>query len=379
MTKAVFIAFDPYPSFKGSAIHIDQVVATLDAVYGRPLVLTLPGLAPLDALHFQLAPADTNYLHRGQAFTDLAVSRLRDEQQLSIGHFRDIWGGLALLTQPHILPIFEVNGFPSIELPYRYGAIAPETLQKLEQLENLCLREAAKIITPSETIFREIRQRGIPAAKIELIPNGANIPPPQAKPVGLPEQYLVYFGAFQPWQGVDVLFRAMKYLQDQPQLKLVVCSSHPPHRSKKLVKFAHHLGIAEQLVWFHQLEKEQLFAVVEHAFCSVAPLIECSRNIRQGCSPLKIFESMACATPVIASNLPVCEEIITHHENGILVRPGRPAELAQCIRDLALSPIKSQQLGAAAQQHIAKKYDWASIRTQLSKVYQTTPFETFFA
>jgi len=63
----------------------------------------------------------------------------------------------------------------------------------------------------------------------------------------------------------------------------------------------------------------------------MAPLSRCSRNELQGCSPLKIIESMSAGTPVIASKLAVCAEYIDHMEDGLLVAPDSPRALANAM------------------------------------------------
>ncbi|MGX2953608.1 glycosyltransferase [Shewanella sp. JL219SE-S6] len=56
----------------------------------------------------------------------------------------------------------------------------------------------------------------------------------------------------------------------------------------------------------------------------MAPLTPCRRNMLQGCCPLKVLESMACGTAVIASDLPVIRELVTHEKHGLLVPPPGP-------------------------------------------------------
>ena len=375
--QTAFIAFDPYPSFKGSAIHIQKVVETLEEAVGPTLLITLPGFDPVGDHHVQLELPTGNYLERGRAFAEQARQLFDQHRHIRLGHFRDLWGGLAVLDHPHITPVFEVNGFPSIELPYRYGAMASDTVTKLEQLEALCLRQAELIVTPSHTNRTEILNRGVDAQKVAVIPNGAEIPPAFPRPEGLPDRYVVYFGAFQPWQGLDVLLRSMRYLD--PSIQVVICSSHAENRSKYLKKFAARQGVTDRLTLLHQLEKDELFAVVQHAVCTVAPLTESRRNIVQGCSPLKIFESMACGVPVVASDLPVTREIITPGQNGTLVRPNRPAALARAISRLAADRTLARQMGEAARETIRSQFAWPALQQQLLNHYHQLQYETLFA
>jgi len=181
--------------------------------------------------------------------------------------------------------------------------------------------------------------------------------------------YLIYFGAVQSWQGVEVLLRAMALLNDLSDIKLLICCSSKPKHTKELKRLARRLKIEHRIIWKYQLKKSELNAYIQHAKLSLAPLTECSRNISQGCSPLKIFESMACGTAVIASKIPVVEEILQDNISGKLVRPDRPQELARAIRLMLEYPQKREELEINARQLIDNCFNWDNIGQQLDAVY----------
>jgi len=379
--KSVYIAYDPYPNYKGSGTHIDQVIDVLSQTHPPLLLLTLKGTQkPIasDKIHqLVFEHEETNFLKRAEAFSQWVHGILQQQYNLTIGHFRDIWGGLPVLQFPHISPVFEVNGFPSIELRYRYSIAPQEALDKIRKLEDYCLQQAETIITPSDTNQQHIVQRGILPEKISVIPNGADVPKFSKKPLFLPKNYIAYIGALQPWQGIDVLLKAMTYLKDKKQLKLLICTSYKPKKVRPFKKLITKLGITEQVVWKHQLSKNKLNKIIQHALCTVAPLTECSRNLEQGCSPLKVFESMACGCPVVASDLPVVREIITPGEEGMFFQPGRPADLARCLRILMDYPDYRKEMGEKARQKIEDKYSWAHIRQQYKNEYEQMFLQPF--
>ncbi|MEM7109856.1 MAG: glycosyltransferase family 4 protein, partial [Bacteroidota bacterium] len=95
----------------------------------------------------------------------------------------------------------------------------------------------------------------------------------------------------------------------------------------------------------------------------------CSRNLEQGCSPLKIFESMAAKVPIIASDLPVVREILTPEVDAKLVRADRPAELARAIRLLIDYPQLREQMATNAFRKLCEHYTWEKIDAKLSDFY----------
>ncbi|HED35701.1 MAG TPA: glycosyltransferase family 1 protein [Gammaproteobacteria bacterium] len=378
--KALYAAFDLYPSQKGASTHIQQFASTLFTHYKSGLLYVL-GDDELSACQkedsvdiVRFVQQHSNFIHRTRAYGKF-LQNIIDQQKhsLALCHFRDPWSGVPILSvknRPY-KTVYEVNGLPSIELPYAFPHIAAPTLEKISALEDLCLQECDAIVVPSFTIENNLIARGVAQSKITVIPNGACISPsvPQSD-ADLPEQYILYFGAVQPWQGVDTLLRAFSLLADLPSLKLVICCSVKPRHTKQYKKLAEKLGLGARIIWKYRLSEAELLPWKFHALASIAPLTECTRNLQQGCSPLKIIESMAVSVPVIASDLPVTREIVDHKVNGLLVKAERPAEFSRAIRLLLDYPDMRKQLATQAHAKIKNNFQWEMACEKLSELYQ---------
>lgn len=375
---ALYSAFDLFPSRKGAGVHINKFSRALfEEMQGGALYAL--GNDKLSAYQIEgnveiirFTHLIQNYLQRALAFSEY-LNELLDESEkdLKICHFRDIWSGLAILRKKRkYKTVFEANGFPSVELPFAYQNMSPETLGKFHELEKFCLENSDVIITPSASIKEKVLSYGIAEDKITVIPNGAEIPAKTEKPECAPPRYIIYFGAVQAWQGVDVLLKAFARLADLSDLHLVICSSNHSRRSKILRKLAEKLEIDERIIWHFGLSEEELALWVEHAALSVAPLTECSRNIEQGCAPLKILESMAAGVPVIASDLPSIREIMTDKLHGRLIHADRPGELARAIRVLLHYPDLLQEMGENARKKIEQDFLWEKSLGKLKEIYR---------
>lgn len=374
--RSLYAAFDLYPSYKGAATHIEAFSQVLFEVFNPGLLYTIgPMQQPEKHSRFTLmhfSQPVKNYLERAHLFTIQLHKIIEELDHLHVCHYRDIWSGLAAINADLKCPrIFEVNGLPSIELKYRYPQVLPATLNKISRIERECLLGSDIIVTPSYTTRKFLISHGLSEQKIVVIPNGAEELISHSKvTTDLASPYLIYFGAMQPWQGVDVLLKAMVYLQDIENLSLMVCSSQHPKFSRPYVKLAEKLGINDKINWKHQLEKDELNLYLQHAFASIAPLKSNERNIIQGCAPLKILESMAANTLVIASDLPPVREIIEHNKNGVLVRADRPAELARNIRFMLEHPDQRQYLADNGLQSIREEFLWQQQKSKLKEVYE---------
>ncbi|GLW35030.1 glycosyltransferase [Actinoplanes regularis] len=372
--RAAYVAFDRFPSAKGSAVHIRHMAAELFDRYGGGLLCVLGG-GGLPAYQreggveiVRFGAVVPNLLDRAEAFSAWVADRLAPHRDtLRLCHVRDPWGALPALSAGGRL-VYEANGLPSIELPYAWPLAAPSTLAKIRDLEGECLRRAAAVVVPSQVIEAAVTSRGAAPERVHLVPNGADpVRPGLPRPPAAPGRYLIYVGALQPWQGVDVLLRAFARLADLTDLSLVVCSSVSPSRARPLRRLAERLGVQDRVTWQHTLPHDEVAAWLTHAELSVAPLTASPRNLDQGCSPIKVWESMAAGTAVVASDLPVIREVLGEH--GRLVPPDRPAELARAIRVLLEYPEAARDLGRRARQHVEEGFTWKHARARLAAVY----------
>ncbi|GAA4603700.1 hypothetical protein GCM10023195_12310 [Actinoallomurus liliacearum] len=379
--RAAYFAFDRFPSSKGSAVHIGHMAAELFARFDGGLLGVLGG-GPLPRYQREAGGIEIarfgeqipNFLDRAEAFSRWVAAHVEPHREtLRICHVRDPWSALPVLALPGrgYRVVYEVNGLPSVELVHTHPSVTPATLAKIADLERLCLEGADAVVVPSRVIAGALSRRGVPETKVHLVPNGADVAAAAPRPDGAPERYLVYVGALQPWQGVDVLLRAFARLADLTDLRLVICSSVPERRARPLRRLAERLGVADRLLWRFTLPHAEVAGWLAGAAISVAPLTACARNLDQGCAPLKILESMAAGVPVVASDLPAVREIMADREHGRLVAPDRPAELARVLRVLLEYPDAARAMGERGRQRILADLTWPASRARLSAVYDS--------
>ncbi|GAA0548069.1 hypothetical protein GCM10009546_07570 [Actinomadura livida] len=377
--RAAYFAFDRFPSSKGSAVHIAQMADELFDHFGGGLLGVIGGP---DLPRYQregtreIARFDVpvpNLIDRAEAFSGWVARHLEPHlKTLEVCHVRDPWSALPVVAdgRRHKV-VYEVNGLPSIEMSHTWPWAAPSTLGKIRELERYCLERSDAVVVPSRVIGAAVAALGVPERGIHLVPNGAETGARPPRPEGAPGRYIVYIGALQPWQGLDVLMRAFARLADLDGLRLVVCSSVPERRSKPVRRMAERLGVADRVDWRFTLPHHEVAAWLAHAEVSVAPLTGCARNLDQGCAPLKVIESMAAGVPVVASDLPAVRELMADGEHGRLVPADRPAELARAVRILLEYPDEAVALGRRGRRRIEEGLTWAHSRARLAEVYRT--------
>src|SRR5580765_5699640 len=99
--RALYAAFDRFPSRKGAAVHIDRFARALFAHAGGGLLYVLGGEGlpayqregAIEIVRF--TRAIPNFLQRALAFGERLAGLLdRDGGRIGLAHFRDPWGGL---------------------------------------------------------------------------------------------------------------------------------------------------------------------------------------------------------------------------------------------------------------------------------------------
>ena len=97
--------------------------------------------------------------------------------------------------------------------------------------------------------------------------------------------------------------------------------------------------------------------------------METARNTWQGCCPVKIVESMAAGTPVIASDLAVSRELIRDGENGLLAAPGDKRIWALAMERLFHDSALRDRLAANAFSTARDRFSQSTAHEQLSAVF----------
>ncbi|MEZ5333265.1 MAG: glycosyltransferase family 4 protein [Thermoanaerobaculia bacterium] len=86
--------------------------------------------------------------------------------------------------------------------------------------------------------------------------------------------------------------------------------------------------------------------------------------------PLVLIEAMALGKPIVATRINGIPEAIEDGSNGLLVPPGRAAELAAAIASLADHPETARRLGDAARRTAAERFDQRSTTEVTMQAYR---------
>lgn len=391
--RVLYVSFDQVPAPKGAAVHIQQFAAALASAVDLTLVTVAqpsgcassPGLAQPESCatvrHLEFPVPEENFLDRVMSFRGRLADLLRGERFDAI-QFRSIWEGVvAAALGGGAALVYEANAFPSVELKYLYPAVAAdrELLRKLRHQELSLLVAARRIITPSPVTARFISGLGVRPEKIRVIPNGVDpalFRPPEQEPPAPPVR-LLYTGTLAPWQGLEMLYRAMRSAAAQADFHLRVVGQNRRPWERRHRRLIAKLGLHARVELCDAVSQRELAVQVAQAHICVAPLRANDRNAVQGCCPLKLLEYAAAGRAILAADLPAVRAVFEPGVQALLYNPRKVSHLRKALLQLAEDAGLRARLGLAAQARVLADYTWKAAGRKLLDCYAellATPF-----
>jgi len=232
------------------------------------------------------------------------------------------------------------------------------------------------ITVPSKRLSNHLESMGIAKEKIDVIPSGVdtllfrpteNLRAEQLKQgLGFDknEPLIFYFGPLSTFRGIDTLIAAMPVIQKKiPNARLVVLG-----RTQKVKNEAwprHAIGSARITFVRGFLWQETLVRYLSIADVIVLPFkfwpqVEC---------PLTVLESMAMEKPLITTWIGAIPEVVQNGQNGMLVSPRNPKEIAEKVILLLRDESLSMDIGKRARKHVERFFDWGTIVRQTITVF----------
>jgi glycosyltransferase involved in cell wall biosynthesis len=235
----------------------------------------------------------------------------------------------------------------------------------------LTARKATAIITPSETVKREVCEHlGVSADKVFAIPEAARacfypMPAPESKPIcrrlGVEAEFILFVGTVEPRKNLLTLARAFERIigSTSSPLQLVIAGDKG-WLSNDLMDYLRDHHLRERVLFTGHLPDDDLRALYSACRVFVYP------SLYEGFG-LPPLEAMACGAPVVTSRIPGIMETVG--DVARLISPTDVEDLARGITALLDDASEQQHRSTNGIQH-AKKFSWERTARATWEVYQ---------
>jgi len=263
----------------------------------------------------------------------------------------------------HIPLILEVNAPMAYEIKrfqkeFFYFPILPDLTEKI------IFKLADAIVVVSNELKKYLVEQGIEYSKIYVVPNGVDVN--KFKHYDKKEELLVKFGlkkddvvigfigSFSHWHGLGIFFDSFERILKENENAIFMLIGDGFDRSllrKKIEK----KSLKNRVIFTGLVSHRAIPDYLSIIDIVIAPYPELEMFYF---SPLKIFEYMAAAKPVVASRIGQISEIIVDGQNGFLFDSGDIDVFINILNRLIKDRKLRKMIGIKARQTVCEKYTW---------------------
>ena len=262
--------------------------------------------------------------------------------------------GLATARLKRVPFVFEIRDlWPAV--PVQLGALkSPPAVRSAEWLERRLYAGAERIVVLSEGAKQDLERRGVPAEKLSLIPNAADLDVfrPDVVDEGFRARHslegkfvALYAGAIGRANGLDQLVDAANALRRRGDDRVAIVVLGDGGERPRLEERAHELGL-DNLRFLPPVAKEELAGIVGAA--DVTLTIFAPYPVLETNSPNKFFDSLAAGRPAIVNLDGWVRRLVEENDAGAWVPAGDSEALGWALSALAGDRERVERMGRNA-------------------------------
>ena len=232
--------------------------------------------------------------------------------------------------------------------------------------ERLNARASDLVVVLTPGLARMVVERyAVPAARVRVIPSGTDcdhfVPGDasearRALGISPVDPVVGFVGLFYHHQGVPILLDALARLRTTcPRVNGLIVGDGVARPAWE--DHARRLGLTEIVRFTGQVP----YASVPRYFQAMDVVVAPFTAARGETSPFKVLDALACARPVVASNLVALQALAAESGAVTLVPPGDAPALADALGALLADAERRESLGQRGREFVCARHDWSRI------------------
>jgi glycosyltransferase involved in cell wall biosynthesis len=355
---------------------------------------TFPAVEPVDGIeHHRLDLGPRYPLDRplDQILEDQAWLTARVAQRVrpaiihaSSGHrgFEHALVGQALRAHIDRPLVYEVRSFfESVWAIDDEWSEAGDQYHRRFDAETRAMLAADHVITISDSMRADIVERGVDPGRVSVIPNGVDatafvpaVPDPALrKRYGLGVAFVFGYvsNLDHPRENQELLVDATRELQRRGRdVRCLIVGDGK--RREEVERHAHRAGVRSAVVFTGRVPHAEVAG--HYALLDAFVVPRADERAARSVTPLKPFEALAMARPIVVADLPALVEIAApdaREPRGLAFPPGDAAALASALERLIDDPALGQRMGSAGREWVSRERTWAANGPLFREVYAT--------
>jgi len=278
------------------------------------------------------------------------------------------FGGVLAACVSKVPIVLEVNDSAVVERvrPLRNKRIATWFEKKI-------FHNADALMTISTCFKRKILTHDLGERKIQVMPNAINpdvVDPLKYERDTVREEYILgsgpilgCVGFFVPWHGMLMLIDAFAKLSAHyDSIHLLLVGDGPERQA--IENRVGDLGLADKVTFTGNVHHDRVPAFIRSFDVAVIP------DANEYCSPMKMFEYMGMAKPIVAPSYSPIQEVLEHRRNALLFEPRDVGGLSQALRTLIDDRQLRHRLGKNAREDVLAKHTWRNNALQVEREFE---------
>lgn len=271
------------------------------------------------------------------------------------------WSTIRRLVRPAVLDLYD-HPVRVLHLEKHSGTPTDAHRRQLEEATTDMLERFRHVVVQTVS-FADLSD--VPEDRRLVIPNGTDTTTIQPGPLPTDPVVGLVSGAAAS-RGIEQLLDAMKLVRSEipdARVRLALAAMGPA--SKRYLDDLRRTGAALGWVEIEDVPYPRLAAFM--AGTTVLAVTHGPDAYWDAILPLKLFDSMAAARPVVATPRTETARVLREHDAGEIAASDTNEDLASAIVALLRDPRRAQRLGANGRRAAVEVFDWSVLSERLAE------------
>ena len=287
----------------------------------------------------------------------LEAAKIKKVREANVLHLHGLWD-----TEYEELALRLSDAFAIPLILHLHGTYLPsgEAMAPPNATGKAILEKSNAIVVNNMNVFEKLKEWKL-EKKAYLIPNGVDIEKFGVKGRNLREKgfNIAFIGRLSPIRDPLTAIYAFKILLKKiPDAKMHIAGNGPLEDTVRRLVLQLDLG-GSVVIYGSRMDIDRIL--------KKSDVFWATSNITNYPS-MSLLEALASSLPVVATDIGLTRELIVDRQNGLLVSPGNPSELADATKEILTDDTLRNFLSINARA-TAEKYDFRKICPRIAELY----------